>query len=79
MNRFIKPIGDFAKKMISSKPVKYTKNQTRAPILQSGTSKVTAPYKLPKVTKPAKTPSKPRMKQYGDRGYKPSSGKGVGI
>lgn len=78
MNRFIKPVGQFAKKMLSSR-VSYTQNQTRAPILQSGTNKVTAPYKLPKVTKPAKTPSTPRMKQYGDRGYKPSSGKGVGI
>ena len=25
-----------------------------------------------------KSPAKPTMKQYGDKGYKPSTGKGVG-
>jgi hypothetical protein len=33
---------------------------------------------LIEVKKTPKAPKKPAFKQYGDKGYKPSSGKGVG-
>jgi hypothetical protein len=76
MNRFLSPIGGFAKKILSSKPVTYTKNQSMAPQNQSGSTTVKAPYTLPKVT--PKPQPKPTIPQYGDKRYRPSTGKGVG-
>ena len=57
------------KRAVSSKPVKY---KAKPKPQQS---------RLPKGQKPTlKWPAKPkkRMKQYGDKGYRPSSGRGVG-